>query len=260
MSRSFEEFGDYVSVAERRAKAERAVAKLRRKDPAIAPVIIDGQAIAATFWGKAWCKNLESYRDFESRLPRGRSYVRNRAVLDLKISPLRVDALVCGSEIYEIEIKIDQAPRAQWRSICADCAGGIDSLVELLRGRLSERVMERLCRQGKGLFPKPSEIDFTCDCPDYAYMCKHVAAVFYGIGARLDESPELLFRLRGVDANDLLVNVDAATPLSKSAPAAGKVLASDDLSALFGLEMAPDEAPAAVSSASKSKGAGTKSK
>ncbi|MBA3812293.1 MAG: SWIM zinc finger family protein [Caulobacteraceae bacterium] len=254
MSRYYDEWAPYVSVAARRAQAEREIKKLRKKGQAVAPVIIEGRAIAATFWGKAWCDNLESYRDFETRLPRGRSYARNRAVLDLKIAPKVVEALVSGAAIYEVRITIAAAPEAHWRSICRDCAGGIDSLVELLRGRLSKAVMERICRQDQGLFPKPSEIRFSCTCPDFASLCKHVAAALYGVGARLDEQPELLFRLRNVDENDLLAHLDTTGPLSAPAPAAGRILESDDISALFGLEMADGE-PAAPAKASPGKAA-----
>jgi len=235
----------YVPVAARRAKAAKEIAKLRKKGQTVDPVVIEGRQIAKTFWGKAWCDNLESYRDFESRLPRGRTYTRNGSVMDLQIAPLSVTAMVSGSELYNVEIKIDAAPKAQWQGICRDCAGGIDSLVELLQGKFSKAVMERLCRQGQGLFPEPSRIKFSCDCPDYADMCKHVAAVLYGVGARLDHKPELLFRLRGVDERDLLVNLNPAATLSTTA-ASGKVLEADDISALFGLEMADDAPPPAA--------------
>jgi len=176
------------------------------------------------------------------RLPRGRTYVRNGSVIDLKISPLKVQAMVSGSSIYKVSVGIAVVPKPQWQAICRDCAGGIDSLVELLQGRFSKGVMERLCRQDKGLFPRPSEIDFSCSCLDYASMCKHVAAVLYGIGSRLDEKPELLFHLRAVDENDLVAHIDTALPLAKKGPDAGKVLESDDLSALFGLDMAEGNA------------------
>ena len=231
----------YVPVAERRRKAEKEMAKLRKKGHPVSPVTITGRTIATTFWGKSWCSNLESYRDYENRLPRGRTYVRNGSVVDLQIAPLSVTALVSGSEIYRVSITIDAVPKAQWQSICQDCAGGIDSLVELLQGRLSKAVMERLCRQDRGLFPKPKEIKFRCSCPDSAYMCKHVAAVLYGVGSRLDVQPELLFRLRSVNEKDLVPDVSKALPLSKAGPAAGKVLDSDDLSALFGLELAAED-------------------
>jgi uncharacterized Zn finger protein len=211
--------------------------KMRRKGRPMAPVMIQGRAIAATFWGKAWCDNLESYRDYENRLPRGRTYVRNGSVVDLQIAPNEVSAMVSGSSIYHVRVIIKGVDEKQWSAICKDCAGGIDSLIELLQGRLSKGVMERLCRQQSGLFPEPADIRFSCSCPDHAVMCKHVAAVLYGVGARLDEEPELLFRLRAVDETELVARVDATLPAAKEAPDPGRVLDSNDLSALFGLDM-----------------------
>ena len=163
----------YVSVAERRLKAERAAAKLSKKGSVLSPVIVEGRKIATTFWGKAWCDNLESYRDYENRLERGRSYVRNGLVIDLQIAPHTVTAMVCGSSLYTVKITINEVPKAQWNSICADCAGGIDSLVELLQGRFSKGVMERICRQGTGLFPRPAEIRVLLQLPG---PCLHVQA------------------------------------------------------------------------------------
>jgi len=226
----------YVPIAERRRKAEREVAKLRKKGHPVAPVRIEGRAITATAWGQAWCHNLERYRDYESRLPRGRTYVRNSSVIDLQIGPCEIKALVSGSSIYKVAIGITSMPAARWRSICADCSGRIESLVELLQGRLSKGVMDRMCRQGSGLFPSPSEIRFSCTCEDHASMCKHVAAVLYGVGARLDENPELLFRLRAVNADDLLADLDSVMPASKHS--GDRVLGAEDVSALFDLDLA----------------------
>jgi uncharacterized Zn finger protein len=228
----------YVPVAERRKQAAREVEKLRKKGHPVAPVVLEGRTIARTFWGKAWCDNLESYQDFDNRLPRGRSYVRNGAVIDLQISKLEIQALVSGSSIYRVRVSITALAPTLWRSICTDCAGGIDSLVELLQGRFSKGVMERICRQDRGLFPRPSDIRFSCTCPDGALMCKHVAAVLYGVGARLDEAPELLFQLRAVDEKDLVANLETALPLSNRPLDPGKVLETDDISALFGLDLA----------------------
>ena len=245
MSRYYGGWAPYVPVAERRRKAERKLEKLRKAGHPVAPVTIAGRLIATTFWGRAWCDNMESYRDYESRLPRGRTYVRNGSIVDLQVAPGRISAIVSGSELYNVSISIKEAMKTKWRAICADCAGGIDSLVELLQGRFSKGVMERLCRQEGGLFPRPSDIRFSCSCPDHASMCKHVAAVLYGVGARLDHRPELLFRLRAVDEADLVAGIDTALPLSNTGRAAGKVLEADELSALFGLDMAAPELPAA---------------
>ena len=230
----------YVSVAERRRKALREMEKRRKKGHLVTPVVIEGRTIVKTFWGKSWCENLERYSDYSNRLPRGRTYVRNGSVIDLQIVSGTIKALVSGSEIYEVTVKVTPVARARWKSICEDCAGAIDSLVELLQGRLSKGVMERICRQGAGLFPSPKEIRLSCSCPDSAGMCKHVAAVLYAIGARFDEQPELLFRLHEVDHADLIAKAGKGLPLTKKGAPSAKVLKHEDLSDMFGLEMGPD--------------------
>ncbi len=227
----------YVSVAERRKAAERHLKKLRKNGQTISPVTIEGRTIARTFWGKAWCDNLESYRDYESRLPRARSYVRNGLVVDLQISASEIKALVSGSAVYKVVISVKELAPSLWSAICTDCVGRIDSLVELLQGKFSNSIMERLCQQERGLFPRPSEIRFSCTCPDGAYMCKHVAAALYGVGARLDESPELLFRLRAVDESNLVAGLEEDMTLSNPPLDAGKALQVEDISALFGLDI-----------------------
>src|SRR5260370_19382239 len=249
MSRSFGGWAPYVPVAARRRKAEREMEKLRKKGAVVSPVKIEGRQIARTFWGKAWCDNLESYRDYENRLPRGRTYVRNGSVVDLQIAPREITAIVSGSKIYKVKVSIGDLGKDRWKTLCADCSGGIDSLVELLQGRFSKGVMERLCRQDTGLFPRPSEIRFTCSCPDHASMCKHIAAVLYGVGARLDESPELLFRLRAVDETELLSDLGSALPDTRTKRDTAQTLVGDDLAALFGLDMEESKAPAPSSSA-----------
>src|SRR6266852_2894834 len=208
----------YVPVAQRRMKAAGEMAKLKKKGHPVSPVLVEGRTIVKTFWGKAWCENLERYSDFANRLPRGRTYVRNGSVIDLQIAPGEVKALVSGSQIYKVAVKVAPVTKARWKSICEDCAGAIDSLVELLQGRFSKGVMERVCRQKTGLFPSPAEIKLSCSCPDWAGMCKHVAAVLYGIGARLDQQPDLLFRLHEVDEKDLIAGAGKAFPLAKKAP------------------------------------------
>jgi uncharacterized Zn finger protein len=241
------EWQPYVPVAERRRQAEKKVAQLKKKGQPIAPVVIEGRTIASSFWGKSWCTNLERYSDFESRLPRGRTYVRNGSVVDLQIADGEVSAMVAGSELYKVKIKIAPVKPAAWKSICRDCSGTVSSLVELLQGRLAKGVMDRVCREGDGLFPAPKDIKLSCSCPDWASMCKHVAATLYGVGARLDSRPELLFVLRGVDQNELLAAAGPEMALNAEAAAAGKVLDDSDVAALFGLEMADVAGPEPVS-------------
>jgi uncharacterized Zn finger protein len=234
---SYDAWRPYVPVARRRRLAAIKLAGLKKKGQSVSPVTIDGRAIAKSFWGKSWCNNLERYSDYENRLPRGRTYVRNGSVFDLQITKGKVAAAVSGSDLYTVTITIAPVVATRWKAICRDCAGTIDSLVELLQGRLSKGVMDRVCREGDGLFPTPKEIKLSCSCPDWAGMCKHVAAVLYGVGARLDEKPALLFALRGVDENQLLANAGQELSLKKAIPAITKVLDDGDVAALFGLEM-----------------------
>jgi len=241
----------YVSVAERRAKAEKAAAKAAKKGGKFTPIVSYRGAIAKTFWGKAWCDNLECYSDYENRLPRGRTYVRNGSVIDLKIAAGEVQAQVMGSALYQVDIRIAAVPQKQWQAVGADCAGSIDSLVELLQGKLSKAVMTRICAPNTGLFPTPKEVKFTCSCPDWASMCKHVAAVLYGVGARLDEQPELLFTLRQVEARDLVTLAGAGLTSGGKTPAKGKVLDDSMLADVFGIELEEVTPPFKKAEASK---------
>jgi uncharacterized Zn finger protein len=245
----FYDWRPYVSVAAKRRRAQRELAKLRKKSKSVAPITIDGRKIAKTFWGRSWCDNLERYSDFAHRLPRGRSYVRNGAVLDLQVAKGKITATVAGSDVYEIEVDIAPLRARRWQALCKDCTGSIDSLIELLQGRLEENVMRRVSCEGDGLFPSPSEIKFSCTCPDWAGMCKHVAAALYGVGARLDEEPRLLFVLRGVNESDLVAGVSGSLSLPDTKPAAA--ILDGDVAALFGLEMAdaPDADPPLVAAA-----------
>jgi uncharacterized Zn finger protein len=234
---SYYGFRPYVPVAKRRILAAREVEKLKKKGGAVSPVVIDGRAIVRSFWGKAWCENLERYSDYENRLPRGRTYVRNGSIIDLQIELGQVRAMVSGSELYSVKIEIDRVSKPRWQSICKDCLGSVGSLVELLQGKLSKNVMERVCREGDGLFPSPREIKMRCSCPDWAGMCKHTSAAMYGAGARLDAEPDLLFTLRGVDRSELISGAGTDLPMTQTQVAAERLLAQDDVAALFGIEM-----------------------
>jgi hypothetical protein len=230
----------YVSVAQRQRQARQKIAALAKAGHPCQPVVIEGRAIAKTFWGKAWCDNLESYSDYANRLPRGRSYLRNGSVIDLGVETGQVRALVSGSEVYRVEIDVQPLPKAKWNAIVAECAGKVASLIELLQGRLSQAVMQTVTRHGEGLFPQPREIRLRCSCPDSATMCKHVAATLYGVGAQLDAQPELLFMLRHVDPQELIRHAGTAPPPGSSVmPGA---LDDADLSALFGIDLGDGEA------------------
>ena len=202
----------------------------------ISPVNIAGRKIARTFWGESWCRNLEAYSDYANRLPRGRTYVRNGSVIDLQIEYGRVRALVSGSALYDVEIEIRRLARKRWGGIKSECAGKIDSIVELLRGSISRGVMEVVTRTGEGLFPAPQDISLHCSCPDWATMCKHVAAVLYGVGARLDHDPEMLFTLRGVEPAELIAAAVTDAPTTRKS-GRRRLLKTDDMSSVFGIDL-----------------------
>jgi uncharacterized Zn finger protein len=230
-------FGDYVSVAQKKARAHKHIEALRKRGARPAPVeAMEGRKLATSFWGNAWCQNLERYSDYANRLPRGRSYVRNGFVLDLQVARGRVTAIVQGSAAYHVEISVAAVAPTLWKRIVGDCTGQVASVVELLSGSLSRAVMDIVTRAGTGLFPTPQQIHLKCSCPDGAYMCKHIAAALYGVGARLDRAPELLFTLRHVDAADL-VSVGVAG-LVKGAPSTARAL-EGKLESIFGVELAP---------------------
>lgn len=235
-------YAPYVPVAERKKKAAKKVAALMKKGRVINPVVIEGRTIAKTFWGKLWCKHLESYSDYENRLPRGRTYVRNGSVIDLKLHSGEVKALVSGSEIYTVTIRIDPIPEPKWKVLLKESAGKIDSLVELLQGKFSKGVMEIMTHENKGLFPHPDELKLDCSCYDYADMCKHVAAVLYGVGAHLDECPQDLFLLREVNHTDLIAQVGASDLSQPGSIPEGETL-DGDLSSLFGIDIEGELAP-----------------
>jgi uncharacterized Zn finger protein len=228
-------FKPYVPVAQRRAAAAREVAKRSKKGQPVSPVRIEGRSIASTFWGQAWCTNLESYSDFANRLPRGRTYVRNGSVVHLQIDKGRIKALVSGSELYEIQIDVAALPKQNWLALKKQCAGKIGTLVELLQGKLSKAVMEIMTDRDRGLFPKPKEIQMRCSCPDFAGMCKHVAAAMYGVGNRLDSSPKLLFVLRAVEHMELIEQAVSTAPIR--ARSSAPTIATDDLGAIFDIEI-----------------------
>jgi uncharacterized Zn finger protein len=236
----------YVSVGQRRAKAARYAATLAKQEKRqLTPISIAGRAIASSFWGQAWCTNLESYSDFDNRLPRGRTYVRNGSVIDLQIEKGKVRAIVSGSEIYNVTIGIKTLSRPLWKKIKSDTGQSILSLMDLLQGRFDQAVMQRLCQKAGGLFPQPAEIDMACSCPDWAGMCKHIAAVLYGVGARLDTTPELLFMLRSVDHLELVHQATAADNLNRSLDSSAQGLAGSNLEELFGIELDQAAKPAA---------------
>ena len=235
----------YVPVAERKERARKKMQQLRKKGKDVQPVEVSGLKIAKTFWGKAWCDHIESFSDYSNRLPRGRTYVRNGSVVHLEILKGEVQAMVAGTSLYTVKITIKTLSPEKWKVVKNHCSGQIGSLLELLQGKLSKNVMAVVTDRQNGLFPLHKEIKLDCSCPDWAVMCKHVAAVLYGVGARLDENPELLFLLRGVDHEELIdTQADLVTQTS-TRTSGRKRISEDALTDVFGIEVSEGIQPAA---------------
>ena len=235
----------YVSAAEKKARALKKMEELKKKNPNLSPVVIVGQAIAKNWWGKAWNKNLESYADYSNRIGRGRTYVRSNAVLDLQMEKNNIIALVQGSasKPYTVKIHIEPMDKNIWQAIVKECHGKLEKLDELLVGRFPKELAEVFTKQKTGLFPAPKEINLSCSCPDGAYMCKHVAATLYGIGARLDVKPALFFELRNVNIGELISEVIQSKTddlIAKASKKGKRVIADSNISAIFGIEMEPE--------------------
>lgn len=239
-------YSPYVPVAQRRLQAQKKLQSLTKKGVVIEPLehLKPRQKIASSFWGLGWCDHLESYSDYRNRLPRGRTYVRNGSVVHLSIKSGMIEAYVQGSELYKLAITVKPLPPKKWQTLQARCRGKIGSLIELLQGKISGEIMTIVTDKDEGLFPHPDEIKLNCSCPDGAYMCKHVAAVLYGVGARLDQNPELLFTLRGVDHNELISHSDSLVDLAPSTSTRrGRRMDPGNLGEVFGIELDSPEEP-----------------
>lgn len=232
----------YVSVAEKKQKAAKKLKELLKKKPNMKPVALRGNALASTWWGKAWNRNLEQYADYSNRIGRGRSYIRHGAVLDLQIWPGEVLALVQGSERtpYSVSVKIQRLKNEIWQRIKTECEGTLESFQELLAGAFPKALGEIFISRDAGMFPAPQELTFACSCPDWADMCKHVAATLYGVGVRLDEDPKLFFRLRDAEIGELIkqaVSEKAEKLLEKATRKSSRAIEDTDLSSVFGIDI-----------------------
>lgn len=239
------EWKPYVPVAERRKQAAKKMQKLKKQGLDVQPVEIQGNKIATSFWGLAWNQHLESFSTLVNRITRGKTYARNGSVCHLEINKGTVQAYVSGSELYKVNVQIAPLPKSKWNNLKSKCTGQVGSMLDLLQGKISSNIMTIVTEQKSGLFPDPKEINFHCDCPDGAYMCKHIAAVLYGIGARLDNSPELLFKLRAVDHQELIITDVSKLDPTNSTKTKKRRIANSSVANVFGIDI-PEETPQAT--------------
>ena len=219
--------------------AAQTMRKAAGKGKQLCPVVLTGRSIAKSWWGKAWCENLERYADFENRLQRGQRYGRSGAVIDLQMQKGRVSARVQGSRKtpYKVEIRISPLSEERCEQIMDRCSDRVDTLENLLSGSFPETMKDVFLGED-GLFPAPKEISFNCSCPDWAVMCKHVAAALYGVGARLDEDPMMFFSLRGIDTGrfvDVVIANRIERMLSNADRPSSRIIPAIELTDLFGV-------------------------
>lgn len=227
------------TVSSLKRNAETTVKKEKARGKQLEPVNISGRTIVKSWWGQSWCDNLERYADYGSRLERGKRYVRSGAVVDLKIHFGKIQARVQGRRKtpYKVEIRISPLSEERCQKIMERCGRRIENLEGLIAGNFPDELKEIFLEE-EGLFPAPKEISFSCSCPDWALLCKHVAAVLYGVGARLDESPLLFFELRGIDAGrfiDVALQSKVEQMLANVECKSDRIICEQDIGNLFGV-------------------------
>ena len=169
----------------------------------------------------------------------GRRYFRSGTVVDLKIRGGRVEARVQGSRKvpYKVDIRISPLSEEKCQEIIARCGRKIQTIDKLINGEFPDELRDLFTGEN-GLFPSPREISFNCTCPDWALMCKHVAAAMYGIGVRFDENPFYFFHLRGIDVDrfiDVALENKVESMLRNAEQPSERILRETDLTGLFGV-------------------------
>ena len=238
---SWYDFPVYKPVGDLKSECQSFIKQYKKNNNNIQPVIIEGKKIATTWWGEAWNKNLEKYSDYDNRLSRGRTYVRSGCVIDLKIYETEVIALVKGSSLYTVRVRIAPLLQAKEKALSQKCIDKIENINDLVAGNFPKELAELFQDKKNGLFPSSREIHFSCDCPDDARMCKHVAAVLYGIGRRFDDDPMLFFKLRKINIRELIKNSISekiSGLMSKSKQHSERIIEDSEIDMLFGLSEA----------------------
>ena len=227
---------NYTTVASLKARAARATKTLKDAEPVIPHP--HTRKMCLTWWGQEWCNNLESYADYRSRLERGRRYVRSNTVVDLKIFANQVKAKVQGTDLYEVTVDFAKPKPADIEKIKKLTGNRIANVEMLLKGNFPDELKELFTQNKPGLFPTPEEIKFDCDCLDWADMCKHVAAVMYGIGIRIDADPLQFFKLRGIDIDEFLTQVvddKVANMLKNIDVKSDRIMKDANVATIFGI-------------------------
>ena len=221
-----DEFSPRLKAADLEKLAATRLAEYLAEGEELHPVVNKTRKLAKNFWGSAWMKQLALCESGGMCLAPGRTLLRHACVLHVDIQPGSISALVSAEEVFEVELKLESLDEERLERLAATCSGHIDSLLSLMQGKVDEAVLLQLCHPENGLLPTPEDWRMHCTCPDWAEPCPHAAAAIYAAGCLIDEKPELLFTLRGIQPEALL-----------SAPAPTNEIDADKLSAMFGIDL-----------------------
>ena len=179
----------------------------------------------ASWWARRWVQALERF-SVGSRLSRGRSYARRGQVVSIDVRPGEVAASVQGSRKrpYRVSIAVATLPGSDLHKLQAALAERPAFAASLLAGRMPENIEDAFADVGLSLFPsRKSDLETDCSCPDFANPCKHIAAVYLLLGEEFDRDPFLIFRMRGIERDELLdpdlrKSVEASAWMSPALP------------------------------------------
>ncbi len=221
-----DDFAPRLKAADLQKLAQQRLAELQAGGEELTPVVNTTRKLAGNFWGSAWMKHLAHCESGGMCLAPGRTLLRHGCVLDVRIAPCSIRALISAEELYEVNLQLAPLDSEQQEQLAASCGRHIDSLLSLLEGKVDAAVLRHLCHPETGLLPTPADWRMHCTCPDWAEPCPHAAAAIYAAGCLIDATPALLFTLRGIEPHTLL-----------SAPQESIELDTGKLSSIFGIDL-----------------------
>jgi len=159
-----------------------------------------------SWWAKRWISVLESF-DIGARMGRGRNYARSGQVLSIDSEKGAVKAKVQGSRPtpYRVAVEIKSISYANWEKLVKALSHQAIFVAKLLAGEMPQDIEKVFQAAGLSLFPdKSKDLKTECSCPDWSNPCKHIAAVYYLLGEEFDRDPFLIFKLRGLQREELI--------------------------------------------------------
>lgn len=169
-------------------------------------VVVSNKQFAKTWWGEKWLNALEGVY-LTNRIGRGRTYANTGRVFDINISANAVTAKVKGNyrNHYDVVVEFNEFSEKQKDKILEIVYKNPSVLAALLNHKLPEELYYKLINEGINVFPTShQDMHSSCNCPDHALVCKHIAGLVYMIALEIDKNPFLIFKLQGFDLLEAL--------------------------------------------------------